>query len=100
MSPFESESRIAAQLAPLITVELMPYFLNRPFSWAITIGEQSVSAIIPKRRSATSGLLGETSLDALALGMPEAEPCFSLQPGRSAAAPRPRAPSSKVRRGR
>ena len=38
MSPFESESRMAAQLAPLVTVELMPYFLKRPFSWAMTIG--------------------------------------------------------------
>src|SRR3954467_9280379 len=27
MSPFDSESRMAAQLAPLLTVELMPYFL-------------------------------------------------------------------------
>ena len=60
MSPFESESRMAPQLAPFTTVELMPYFLNMPFSWAITIGEQSVSAIIPKRRSLTSGLEGST----------------------------------------
>src|SRR5688572_6824333 len=57
MSPFESESRMAAQLAPLITVELMPYFLNRPFSCAMTIGEQSVRAIMPKRRSGVSGAL-------------------------------------------
>src|SRR6478609_5115411 len=57
MSPLESESRIAAQLAPLMIVELMPYFLNSPFSWAITIGEQSVSAIMPKRKSGVSGLL-------------------------------------------
>ena len=49
MSPFVSESRIAAQLAPFTTVELMPYFLKKPFSWAMTIGEQSVSAIMPKR---------------------------------------------------
>jgi hypothetical protein len=39
MSPFDSESRIAAQLAPFTTVELMPYFLNSPFSCAITMGE-------------------------------------------------------------
>src|ERR1051325_9534349 len=39
-SPFDSESRMAAQLAPLLTVELMPYFLKRPFSCAITMGEQ------------------------------------------------------------
>src|SRR6478735_4392838 len=57
MSPLESESRIAAQLAPLMIVELMPYFLNSPFSWAITIGEQSVSAIMPKRKSGASGSL-------------------------------------------
>src|SRR4051794_19944140 len=55
MSPFESESRMAAQLAPLLTVELMPYFLNSPFSCAITMGEQSVSAIIPNLRSGVSG---------------------------------------------
>jgi hypothetical protein len=29
-------------------VEVMPYFLNRPFSWAMTNGEQSVRAMIPK----------------------------------------------------
>ena len=28
----ERLSRIAAQLAPFVTVELMPYFLNSPFS--------------------------------------------------------------------
>src|SRR6266480_451109 len=28
MSPLDSESRMAAQLAPLATTELMPYFLN------------------------------------------------------------------------
>src|SRR5215217_3591273 len=61
MSPFESESRMAAQLAPFTMVELMPYFLNRPFSWAITIGEQSVKAIIPKRRSDTSGFEASTT---------------------------------------
>src|SRR5271169_840913 len=55
MSPFERESRIAAQLAPLLTTEFRPYFLNRPFSWAMTMGEQSVRAIIPNRTSATSG---------------------------------------------
>ena len=48
MSPLESESRMAAQLALLSTVELMPYFLKKPFSWAMTIGEQSVSAMMPK----------------------------------------------------
>ena len=38
-----------------MTVELMPYFLNSPFSCAMTIGEQSVSAMMPKRMSVTSG---------------------------------------------
>src|SRR5688572_14623493 len=55
MSPVESESRMAAQLAPLLTVDVMPYFLKRPFSCAMTIGEQSVSAIIPNLRADTSG---------------------------------------------
>jgi hypothetical protein len=32
ISPLESESRMTAQLAPLLTVELMPYFLKKPFS--------------------------------------------------------------------
>ena len=55
MSPLASESRIAAQLAPLVTVELMPYFLKSPFSWAMTIGEQSVRAMMPKLTFAVSG---------------------------------------------
>ena len=46
---------IAAQLAPFVTFELMPYFWNSFFSCAMTIGEQSVSAIIPKFRLLTSG---------------------------------------------
>src|SRR5215207_11673180 len=54
-SPVDSESRIAAQLAPLLTVDSMPYFLNRPFSCAITIGEQSVRAIMPNFIAVTSG---------------------------------------------
>ena len=32
---------MAAQLAPLVIVALMPYFLKKPFSWAVTKGEQS-----------------------------------------------------------
>ena len=55
MSPLESESRMAAQLAPFTMVALMPYFLKKPFSCAITMGEQSVSAIMPNRRSGVSG---------------------------------------------
>src|SRR5688500_11936540 len=45
---------MAAQLAPLLIVELMPYFLNSPFSWAMTSGEQSVRAMMPHLRSLTS----------------------------------------------
>src|SRR6188474_2745519 len=55
MSPVESESRIAAQLAPLLIVDSMPYFLKNPFSCAMTSGEQSVSAIIPNFKSVVSG---------------------------------------------
>src|SRR6478736_10486824 len=55
MEPVERLSRMAAQLAPFVTVELMPYFLKKPFSCAMTMGEQSVSAIMPKLRSVTSG---------------------------------------------
>jgi hypothetical protein len=54
-SPLVSESRIAAQLAPLLTFELMPYFLKRPFSWATTMLEQSVSAMMPRLMSVVSG---------------------------------------------
>src|SRR5262245_8186134 len=35
--------------------EWMPNFLNRPFSWAITMDEQSVKAIIPNFIVPTSG---------------------------------------------
>src|SRR6478735_8018777 len=55
MSPLDSESRMAAQLAPLVTVELIPYFLNRPFSWAMMMGEQSVRAMMPKLMFGVSG---------------------------------------------
>src|SRR5215211_4508560 len=55
MSPLESESRIAAQFAPFATVDSIPYFLKSPFSCAITIGEQSVSAIMPNFILLTSG---------------------------------------------
>src|SRR5262245_49484162 len=55
MEPLLRLSRIAAQFAPLVTVEAIPYFLNKPFSCAITIGEQSVSAIMPKFIVAVSG---------------------------------------------
>src|ERR1041384_8202692 len=87
MSPFESESRIAAQLAPFTIVELMPYFLNRPFSWATTMGEQSVRAIMPKRRSLTSGFVGSTATAlAEAAGAADAVLSDLLQAGRVSAA--------------
>src|SRR5688572_12713013 len=101
MSPFDSESRMAAQLAPLMMVELMPYFLNRPFSWAITTGELSVRAMMPKRRSGVSGLLLEaTEEEAAAEGAGAADASDLMQFGKSAAAPMPSAPSMKVLRGR
>jgi hypothetical protein len=46
---------MAAQFAPLTTVDSMPWFLKNPFSWAMTMGEQSVSAIIPNRTLVVSG---------------------------------------------
>ena len=46
---------MAAQLAPLLTTELIPYFLKRPFSCAMTIDEQSVNAMMPILRSDVSG---------------------------------------------
>src|SRR6202022_2841894 len=55
MSPLLRASRIAAQLAPLLIVELIPYFRKRPFSCAMTMGELSVSAIIPNFKSDVSG---------------------------------------------
>src|SRR4051812_26899844 len=55
IDPVERLSRMAAQFAPFVTVELMPYFLKRPFSCAMTIGEQSVSAMIPKLMFGVSG---------------------------------------------
>src|SRR6185436_12777319 len=55
LSPLESASRMAAQLAPLLIVALMPYFLKKPFSCAMTMGELSVSAMIPNFMSGVSG---------------------------------------------
>ena len=57
-SPSVSLSRITAQDASFETVELIPNFLKYPSSCAITIDEQSVKAMIPKR---TSGVSGESS---------------------------------------
>jgi len=36
-------------------VDSIPYFLNNPFSCAMTMGEQSVSAIMPNRIRDVSG---------------------------------------------
>ena len=96
MSPLESESRIAAQLAPFRTVELMPYFLKSPFSWAITIGEQSVRAMMPKLRSVTSGAspamvpagTAPTSADAEASAAGTPQPAMRVEPPTAAAAAR------------
>src|SRR5258706_5958153 len=90
MLPLERESRFAAQLAPLVTFELMPYFLKNPFSCAITIGEQSVSAIMPKLRYFTSGpsLLeapGATDLDSALESHPASAPPSSAVPARAVA---------------
>src|SRR5882757_491058 len=104
MSPLDSASRMAAQLAPLITVELMPYFLNRPFSCAITIGEQSVSAIMPKRMSGVSGALDVADeLPVPGAGVDAATvvvTLLSLLQAPSVAAPRPTAACMKRRRPR
>src|SRR5689334_10422953 len=54
-SPSDSLSRITAHDASFETTELMPNFLKKPSSCAMTIGEQSVSAIIPKRMFGVSG---------------------------------------------
>src|SRR5438876_971037 len=90
MSPFESESRIAAQLAPLLTVELMPYFLKSPFSWAMTMGEQSARAMMP---NFMSGCSGPSPAVATATGVLTASP----QP-ESSAAPSPAAVALRKQR--
>ena len=56
MSPELSMSRMAAQLAPFLMVALMPYFLKKPFSCAMTMGEQSVRAMKPKETLGCSGV--------------------------------------------
>ena len=90
MSPFDRASRMAAQLAPLLTVELMPYFLKKPFSWAITIGEQSVRAIIPNFSSFTSGpSLGDSGPVDPAGAAGAAVSVFGSQPPRNVAPARP-----------
>jgi hypothetical protein len=54
-SPMFILSRMTAHEASLETTEVMPNFLKNPSSWAITIGAQSVSAIIPNRTLTVSG---------------------------------------------
>src|SRR6185436_13935416 len=54
-SPTDSLSRITAQDASFETTDWMPNCLKYPSSCAITIGEQSVSAMIPKRMVLVSG---------------------------------------------
>src|SRR6185369_4292318 len=85
LSPFERASRMAAQLAPLLTTELMPYFLKRPFSCAITMGELSVRAMIPNFTSGVSGASlawAVRALRNLAAARPAAAPSTSRRAGR------------------
>src|SRR5690348_11526911 len=70
MEPVLRLSRIAAQFAPLVTVELIPYFLNKPFSCAMTMGEQSVSAMMPKFSAVVSGPSAAKALPTQPFGSP------------------------------
>src|SRR5580765_5137906 len=54
-SPSDSLSRMTAHDASFDTTELMPNFLKYPSSCAMTIGAQSVRAIMPKRMFGVSG---------------------------------------------
>src|SRR5713226_3827290 len=54
-SPRVRRSRITAQEASFEIVDSMPYFLKRPSSWAMTIEEQSVRAMMPIRILGVSG---------------------------------------------
>ena len=54
-SPSVSLSRITAHEASFEIVESIPNFLKSPSSCAITIDEQSVSAMMPKRILVVSG---------------------------------------------
>jgi hypothetical protein len=54
-SPSDSLSRITAHDASFEITELIPNFLNKPSSCAMTIEAQSVSAMMPKRMSRVSG---------------------------------------------
>ena len=54
-SPSDSLSRMTAHDASFETMDVMPNFLKKPSSCAITIGAQSVSAMMPKRMVEVSG---------------------------------------------
>ena len=54
-SPSDSRSRMTAHDASLEIVDSIPYFLKSPSSWAITIEEQSVRAMMPMRTLGLSG---------------------------------------------
>ena len=54
-SPSVRRSRMTAHDASLDIVDSMPCFLNRPSSCAMTIDEQSVSAMMPMRTFDVSG---------------------------------------------
>jgi hypothetical protein len=55
-SPLTSLSRTPAQLASLVGTILMPYFLSKPSTEAITTLAQSVSGMKPILTSSCSGL--------------------------------------------
>ena len=55
LSPIVSLSRMTAHDASFDTIESMPNFLKKPSSCAITIGAQSVSAMMPNRMVEVSG---------------------------------------------
>src|SRR2546422_11446188 len=78
MSPVDRESRIAAQLAPLLMVDSMPYLRNKPFSCAMTNGEQSVSAMMPKRSRDISGL-SASRMPGLLMGWMDGDPAGGPQ---------------------
>jgi hypothetical protein len=81
-SPSDSLSRITAHDASFDTTELMPNFLKKPSSCAMTIGEQSVSAMIPNRMF---GVSGESSAYTLPT-QPPGRPSISVAAALTAAA--------------
>src|SRR5205823_3608263 len=69
-SPSDSLSRFTAHDASFDTTELMPNFLKNPSSCAMTIGAQSVSAIMPKRMFGVSGESSAYTLPVQPAGSP------------------------------